>query len=161
MSVTTDIAASFRGPGAVLRRIFAQPASEARALAFVMGGCGVMFVARWPALARQAHLQDQDLNMLLGGTLLAVVFFVPLILYALAFLVALVARAMGSAMTGYGSRVALFWALLAASPLMLLNGLVAGFIGPGPALTLVGLLWVVAFALFWIKGLRIAAEVGA
>lgn len=161
MAVTTDIAASFRGPGVVLRRILAQPASESRALAFLMGGCGVMFVARWPALARQAHLQDEDLNMLLGGTLLAVIFFVPLILYALAFLVGLTARAFGSSMTGYGSRVALFWALLAASPLMLLNGLVAGFIGPGPALTLVGLLWVVAFVLFWSKGLRIASEVGA
>lgn len=161
MAVTTDIAASFRGPGAVLRRIFAQPASEARALAYLMGACGVIFVARWPALAREAHLEEKDLNMEMGGTLLAIVFFLPLILYALALVVALVARLFGSRITGYGSRVALFWALLAASPLMLLNGLVEGFIGAGPALTLVGALWLFAFALFWIKGLRVAHEVGA
>jgi hypothetical protein len=161
LAVTTDIAASFRGPGAVLRRIFAQPASEARALAFLMGGCGVMFVARWPALAREAHLQESDLNMAMGGTLLATVFLLPLVFYALAFAVALGGRLLGARFSGYGSRVALFWALLAASPLMLLNGLVAGFIGPGPALTLVGMLWLAAFALIWVTGLRVAHEVGA
>lgn len=161
MAVTTDIAASYRGPGAVLRRIFAREASEPRALAFLMGGCAVMFVARWPALAREAHLQDEELTMLMGGTLLATVFFLPLILYALALIVQTGARVFGSPMTGYGSRVALFWALLAASPLMLLNGLVAGFIGPGAALTLVGAVWFAVFMWFWITGLRVAGEVAA
>jgi hypothetical protein len=44
--------------------------------------------------------------------------------------------------------------LLAASPLMLLWGLVAGFIGEGIEMTLTGSLWFVIFAWFWIAGLR-------
>ena len=50
--------------------------------------------------------------------------------------------------------LALFWALLASAPVVLLNGLVAGFIGPGPALTIVGVAWVAVFVWFWLSGLR-------
>ena len=56
-------------------------------------------------------------------------------------------------------RSPLFWALLASSPLMLLHGLVAGFIGPGIQLQSVGLVWLAVFLWFWIRGL-IAAEGG-
>ena len=39
---------------------------------------------------------------------------------------------------------------------VLLHGLVAGFIGPGPALQLVGALWLGVFLWFWISCLRLA-----
>ena len=39
------------------------------------------------------------------------------------------------------------------SPLILLHGLVAGFVGPGPALGAVGLIWVAVFLWFWSAGL--------
>lgn len=56
--------------------------------------------------------------------------------------------------TGYGARVALFWAFLAGSPILLLWGLIAGFIGAGPGLNLVGIVWIAVFLWFWIAGLR-------
>ena len=154
MPVTTDIAATYKGPRAVMRRLLAMPQNEGRALAIVMAGCAVVFVGQWPRLAREAHLTDQALNPLLGGALLGWVFMMPLVLYALAFLGHLVQRALGGRGTGYSSRLALFWAFLATSPLMLLNGMVAGFVGPGPGLQLVGLVWIVVFLWFWLANLR-------
>lgn len=154
MPVTTDIAASYRRPGAVVRAHLAREVSEPRALAWLMGACGVMFVAQWPRLARESHIQGSELQPAMGGALLATVIFLPLIFYVVAALSQLAARATGSRMSGYAARLALFWALLAASPLALLYGLVAGFVGPGGALSLVGLAWLVAFLWFWSTGLR-------
>ncbi|MGP6088881.1 YIP1 family protein [Antarctobacter jejuensis] len=156
MPVTRDIAASYRRPGQVLRAHLARETSEPRALAWLMGACGVMFVAQWPRLAREAHLQGTDLQPAMGGALLATLIFLPLIFYVIAGLSQLAVRATGNRISGYGARVALFWALLAASPLALLYGLVAGFIGPGGALTVVGLVWLVVVLWIWSTGLRMA-----
>ncbi|SDW40349.1 Yip1 domain-containing protein [Ruegeria halocynthiae] len=154
MPVTTDIVATYRGPGRVVRRLLDMGPREDRALAFVMAFCVVGFIAQLPSLARRAHLEGLELNMLMGGALLGSVFILPLFFYLLAWLTHLVARMFGGAGTSYGARLALFWALLASTPLVLLNGLVAGFIGPGPAQTLAGLLWVAIFVWFWLSGLR-------
>lgn len=154
MPVTTDIAASYRRPAQVLRALLARETSEPRNLAYLMAACGVMFVAYWPKLSRDAYLQGTELQPALGGALLAWLMFWPLIFYVIAWISHLLLRATGSRLLGSDARMALFWALLAASPLALLNGLVAGFIGPGLALTLVGIGWVVAFVWFWSTGLR-------
>ncbi len=74
----------------------------------------------------------------MGGALMATLFLLPPLAYLLAAISHLVARAFGGKGTGYGARVALFWSLLAVSPLMLLQGLVRGFIGEGPALMATG-----------------------
>ena len=126
---------------------------EDRALAFLMGACVLMFLFSWPKLSRDAHLAGEELQPMIGGALLAWLFIMPLALYIVAGLTRLVARVMGGQGDHYGARLALFWALLAATPLALLNGLVAGFIGPGIALSLVGLLWFVVFVWFWLSGL--------
>ena len=154
MPVTTDIVASYRGPRPVMRRLLAMPVNEGRALAILMAGCLVTFIGQWPRLAREAHLTGQELNPLLGGALLGWIFIAPLAFYALAFLSHLASRAFGARGTGYGARLALFWAFLAASALLLLFGLVAGFIGPGPGLTGVGVVWVAVFLWFWLSNLR-------
>lgn len=155
MAVTSDIVATYRGPGAVVRRHLARGESEPRALVYCMAGCLVLFIAGLPALARKAHLTGSDLQMDMGGALLGTVFFLPLFLYALAALVHVVARITGGKGTPFGARLALFWALLATGPLVLLNGLVAGFIGPGIEQTLVGAIWFAAFLWFWIAGMRV------
>jgi hypothetical protein len=132
---------------------------EDRALVTLMLACGLIFVAQWPRLSREAFLGEQELNALLAGALMGWLFIAPLALYALAALSHLVARLMGGQGSWYGARMALFWALLAAAPLWLLWGLVAGFIGPGPALDLTGIVAFGAFLLIWVFGLR-AAEGG-
>lgn len=153
MALTTDILASYRRPGAVVRRRAGGPVREDRALVTVMVACGLIFVAQWPRLSREAFLTGQDFDVLLGGALLGWLFLMPLVLYALAALSHLLARLMGGQGTWFGARMALFWALLAASPLWLLWGLVAGFVGPGVALNLVGLVALAAFLAIWMAGL--------
>jgi len=154
MPVSTDIMATYRGPGRVVRRLLDMGPREDRALIFVMGFCLIAFIAQMPGLARRAHLEGVELNMLMGGALLGTVFILPLFFYVLALVSYWAARLVGGQGSAYGARLALFWALLASAPLVLLNGLVAGFIGPGPTLTLVGLIWVAVFVWFWLSGLR-------
>lgn len=154
MTVTTDIAATYRGPGRVIARLMGMGEREDRALAFVMAACVLVFIAQLPRLSREAHLTGQELNMLLGGTLLAWVIIAPLMLYALAALSHAVAKIFGGRGSWFGARIALFWALLASSPVLLLHGLVAGIIGPGIAQDLVGVIWVGLFSWFWVSGLR-------
>jgi hypothetical protein len=157
MAVTRNITATYRGPGRVVTGLLASGQREDRALAYLMAGCLVVFVAQMPKLAREAHITGKDLDMLMGGTLLAWIFIAPLLLYCVAALSHLVAKLFKGRGTPYGARLALFWALLASSPLMLLNGLVAGFVGPGLELNTVGFLWFAFFMWFWLAGL-IAAE---
>lgn len=160
MSLSQNIVATYRGPGRVLRHLLALGPREDRALAYLMGACGLFFLAQLPRLARQAHLQDQDLNMLMGGTLMAWVFIAPLLFYGIAYLAFWIGRLLGGQGSAYGARLALFWALLASAPLVLLHGLVAGFIGPGLELQSVGLIWLLVFVWFWISG-SLTQEKGA
>ena len=154
MSVTNDIARTYVRPREVFRRRFDAGAREDRAIAVLMASCALIFVAQWPRLAREAHFDDTvTLQALMGATLFAWVFVAPLVLYGLAALSHVVARVLGGQGTWFRARVALFWALLAASPLWLFHGLVAGFVGPGASLSLVGILALGAFVVFWGVGL--------
>jgi hypothetical protein len=161
VAVTTDIVATWRRPRAVIRRHLAQGAREDRALVYLMLACGLIFVGQWPALQRAALADPSTpLDARLGGALMAWVFVAPLAMYAVAALSHLLARALGGRGTGYGARLALFWSLLAASPLWLLYGLVAGMIGPGPAMTATGVVAFAGFLVLWVAAL-IEAEWGA
>ena len=153
MAVINDIAATYRGPRGVLRRLLAAGQREDRALAILMGGCVLVFLAQWPVLSRQAHLEGSELQPLIGGSLMAWLFIAPLLLYVLAALAHWGALILGGKGDHYGARIALFWALLASSPLILLHGLVAGFIGPGAGQQAVGFIWFVCFLWFWISGM--------
>ncbi|MCL6282145.1 YIP1 family protein [Ruegeria sp. 2012CJ41-6] len=160
MSVTADITATYRGPARVMQRLLAMGQREDRALAFLMGACALVFIAQMPRLAREAHLTGQELNMLLGGALLGWLIIAPLLFYVLAAFSHVLARLLGGKGEWYGARLALFWSLLASTPVLLLQGLVAGFIGPGPGLNLVGMAWIAVFFWFWIAGLRQAERGG-
>lgn len=177
MSVAGDIVATYRRPGQVMARLLGAAPAEGRALALLMGACLLMFVAQMPRISREAATQaerglricaeqniaaadcDAPREALLAGAagaLMGWIFIAPLLFYTLAWLVhgALrLARASGTA-SSYGTRLTLFWALLAATPLFLLQGLVAGVIGAGPQMTLVGVAAWAAVLWFWTAGLR-------
>ena len=153
MSVTSDMVATYRGPKRVVARLLSMGPREDRALVILMAGCVFLFVARLPALAREAHLTGGDKEMAFGTTLFGVLFLLPLVLYLIALVSYWVVRVFSKTVTPYGCRIALFWALFATSPLALLNGLIEGFIGPGPGLNAVGLIWFVTFLWFWTSGL--------
>lgn len=159
MSVVGDILRSYRAPRQVMRKHLAGPRREDRALAWLLGACLLIFVAQWPRLARQAHLDDSiPLPGLLAGALFGWMFLAPLILYALAALLQLGARLAGrGAADHYAMRVVTFWSLLASSPVWLVQGMVAGLAGPGGIGAVAGLAVVAAVAIFIGAGLREAA----
>lgn len=152
MPVTLDMLRSWRDPRGVIRTKLADGPREDRALATVMGACALIFVSQWPRLSREAFLQPEiPLEARMVGALMGAVFLLPLFLYALAAISHLVARAFGGKGTWFSARMALFWALLAVAPVMLLNGLVAGFLGQGAALTAVGFAVALGFFYLWIN----------
>ncbi len=155
MAATREIVASYRNPAAVVRRLLGQGTREDRNLIYLMVACLIFFVAQTPRLARQSFIDGTELNMLLGASLMAWLFIAPLILYALAALTHLILKLLRGNPTAYATRLALFWALLASSPIVLLHGLTAGFIGPGIELQVVGLFWLCIFLWFWISGLLV------
>lgn len=155
MSMAADIWESWRAPRRVMARLLAQGRREDRALAFLMIGCALVFVSEWPALARAPG--EVPLEARLGGAMLAWLGLMPLVLYGLAALSHLAARAMGGQGSHWGARLALFWALIAAAPLWLLAGALSGWAGTAAivaeAVALAGFLWL------WLAGL-VEAERG-
>lgn len=155
MSVSSDIAATYRAPSRVFRRKLAGGNREDRALATLMGACLLIFVSQWPLLARQAYEDPAvPLDARLGGALMGWLVIMPLLAYAIASASHAIALLFGGAGSWFGARLALFWALLAASPVWLLYGLVAGMIGPGPAQNISGFVAFAVFVVFWSIGLR-------
>ncbi|HHI71652.1 MAG TPA: YIP1 family protein [Rhodobacteraceae bacterium] len=156
MALTGDILATYRGPGKVVKRLLARGRSEPFALSLAMAGCVVAFIAQWPRISREAYLAGNNAEGYLPyySAFIALIFIMPIVLYLLAAVSHFVAGLMGGRGSGYGARMAVFWAFLAASPVFLLHGMVAGFIGPGPQLSAVGLIWLLVFVWFWIAGLR-------
>ncbi|MBL9059036.1 MAG: YIP1 family protein [Mangrovicoccus sp.] len=123
-----------------------------------MLGLGLLFVSQLPRLAREAALDPQiPLEARLAGAFFGWLCLAPLAFYGLAGLSRIVARALGSGLSWPGARLALFWALLAASPLALLQGLVTGLVGPGVVAAGVGLLFLGILIYLWFAGL---AEAG-
>lgn len=158
MAATRDIVATYRGPSRVVRRLLDAGPREDRALIYLMVGCLMVFVAQTPRLAREAFVTDGNLQMLLGASLLAWLFIAPLLLYGLGALTYVIAKPFRRQITSYGARVALFWALLASSPIILLWGLTAGFVGPGIEMSGVGFVWFAVFIWFWVGGFRAAVS---
>jgi len=155
MSVTRDILLSYVRPRSVMRRHLAAGKNESRALAFLLVGCIIVFVAQWPLLSRQAYLDPSTpLQARMGATLMAWVVIAPLLFYALALILHGIVRLLGGTGAAWTARLALFWAFLACSPLFLLNGLVAGFIGPGSAQTVAGVLLLAGFLYIWAGSMR-------
>jgi hypothetical protein len=152
MAVTLDILKGWRAPRALIRQKLGQGVREDRALAVLMGACLLFFVAQWPRLSREAFLHPEvPLDARMGGALLGWVFIAPLLFYAVGAASHLVAKVLGGKGTWFSARLALFWALLVVSPLVLLNGLVAGFIGDGPGATVVGVLVLLGFLYLWLS----------
>lgn len=158
MAVTEDIVATYRGPRAVFARILRGERHEARPLTYLIVALLIFYVAQWPALARAAHLQPEiPLAQRMFAAFLATLAALPLF-YIVAALGRLGARLAGRIVAGYEARVAMFWALLAVSPLVLLHGLARGFLGPGLQTGLLGVAVFVVFAWFWWAGLSAAAR---
>jgi hypothetical protein len=166
MGVVADIGRSLRhGPRAVVREQLAQGANESRVLAFLMIGCFLVVVAQLPPLAHDAAVgaddrlvtplarslppEQRSLDVMLAYTIMPWLLMAPLAFYAIAGVTHLVSRALGGQGTAFGARLAMFWSWLAATPLVLLTGLLTGFTGSSVLSNGVGLLWIAIFVAFW------------
>lgn len=150
--IVPRLLASWVRPAQVLRGLRDMP--ERALIVILMAALAVFFIAQWPVHARAAHLDPSiPLAARLGGAGLAVMFIMPLLAYALATVSAAVMRLIGRRIDPRHARLALFWALLAVSPVMLLAGLSAGLSGPGVATTLVQALAGIGFVVIWMAGL--------
>lgn len=136
-----------------MRSHLARGRSEPWAFALLVSFMIVAFVAQWPGASRASFYDPSrpiSAQMLAIG--LGILAFIP-VWYLLAALSHWISKAMGGQGDHYGARLALFWALVTVSPLMLLLGLVKGMIGPGPGLSATTILTGVAFLSFWILNL--------
>jgi hypothetical protein len=157
MGVVVDIARTYRhGPRPVVARHLGRGPQEARALAVLMLGCGLVWLAQWPRLMReaQAGLPDPQASFqqLAGTAFVTWLFLMPLVFFGLAALANLASRALGGRGEPWSARVALFWAWLAASPVALVAGLAAGLTGASPLANVLAILWIGLFAAFWAAG---------
>lgn len=161
MSISNDVLRAWIRPRAVMRRLLDAGEKENRALAILMAGCLLIFVGQWPRLVRlsegidlPAGAEPSELSQLIAYSLVSWLIVWPLIFYILAGITRILARVLKGKGTGYGARLALFWAVLAASPAALLYGLLAGFNGETIGTQVVGAVWLAGFAWIWVQSLR-------
>lgn len=153
MPVTTDIVKSWHSPRVVMRSHLARGRSEPWAFSLLVAFMVVAFVAQWPRASRVSFLTPEvPLSPQLLAMALGILALIP-VWYLLAAITRWISALAGGQGDHYGARLALFWALVTVTPLMLLQGLVAGMIGPGPGLSAVTSLTGMAFLIFWILNL--------
>ncbi len=158
MTVTTDIIESWTKPGRVMQRHMARGQSEPFAFSLLIAFLVLVFISLWPAMSRASLLQPEVTmtQRLVGSGLGLLAFIVPC--YALASVTALISKWRGWGISAYHARLALFAAFLGVSPVILLQGLTAGMIGKGPALTLIQLAAGLGFVWIWLSMLRRAGQ---
>ncbi len=170
------IARAYRDPRGAMAREVAEGLSEPRALRHLSLACALGFVASLPAAARRAqdlHDVPDPLTGVIAAHLFGYVFVAPLLLYGLAALMHLAARAFGGRGAFLGARSALFWAALLGGPIALALALAGVLVeiagGPRllPPLVYLGYaglgfwLWLLAASLAEVEGFGATRRVAA
>jgi hypothetical protein len=154
VSFLATILAAWRDPRRALRDALAGGAREDRALACLMVAAALIFLAQLPVAARDAVIAPSaPFEARLAGALMAVVFLLPLLAYAVAAASHLVARIAGGRGSWFGARMALFQALLAVAPVNLVHGILRGMTGDGIATQMFGVAAFGAFLYLWLGAL--------
>lgn len=157
MAVVSDIVKSWRSPRVVITQHLQHRATEPFAFSLLVAFLLLAFVAQWPNMSRGAFVQpDAPLTQRMLAAGLALLASIPF-WYGLAALSHGVARGFGGKGGYLGARLALFAALLSVAPLMLLQGIISGFAGPGLMTNGAGVVVLVSFLYLWLNML-IAAE---
>ena len=157
MALAQDILMAYIRPRETFRSKRAHPGMrEGTALAYLILACMVMLAARLPDLPGLAG-PDRPLAGLLAASLVGFLILGPLLMYLVAGISHLVMRTAKGQGDGLSSRLALFWAVMVATPVVLAAA-VLRYSFPGnatleqvtSALTLGVFLWQ------WIANLRAA-----
>tara|TARA_B100002051_G_scaffold252164_1_gene265057 strand:+ start:158 stop:634 length:477 start_codon:yes stop_codon:yes gene_type:complete len=155
MSVVINISKTYYKPNQTYTKLFAAGASEKENLAYLVGGCVISFVAQWPAQSRQAFINQQPVDELMGAILLSNLFLLPLIFYLVSSIIFIISKIFKSNILGVELRLIIFWSYLAATPILLLVGLVEGFFGKNYQYYTVAGLWLSVFLAFVYSGFRV------
>jgi hypothetical protein len=151
--VTNDIVKSWHSPRVVMRSHLARGRSEPWAFSLLVAFMVVAFVAQWPRASRVSFMTPEvPLSPQLLAIALGIMALIP-VWYLLAAISHWLTKLAGGKGDHYGARLALFWALVTITPLMLLQGLVTGMIGQSPGLTAITALTGLSFLVFWILNL--------
>ena len=154
MSVVINISKTYYKPTQTYSKLFAAGASEKENLAYLVGGCVISFVAQWPAQSRQAFINQQPVDELMGAILLSNLFLLPLIFYLVSAIILIFAKIFKSNILGADLRLIIFWSYLASTPILLLVGLIQGFFGKNYQYYTVAGLWLFVFLSFIYSGFR-------
>ena len=153
MAVVADIAATWRAPGAVFDRMIREGQGDDVVLIHAIIGGVLHFVAAAPAQARAAFLEPSvPVEARLFWSALLFILLLPILLWSFAMVVGGLGSLLGAPNLGRRLRLGLFWGFVAGSPLALLMGMTAGFIGPGTQTSLTAALWGASVAWFFAKG---------
>jgi hypothetical protein len=130
---------AYGDPRGAMTRQIAAGLSEPRAFAHLYLACALGFVASMPVAVRSAATLDgvpDPLTGTIAAHLFGYLVVAPLVMYGLAALLHLAARAAGGRGGFLGARAALFWSAMLGGPIALalaLTGVAAELVaGPGP-----------------------------
>ncbi len=159
MSLSADILRSWAAPRTVIRARLAAADGERSSLFYLMLGCVLIFIAQFPRLSQEAAASAEiPFEGMLAGALFGWLFIAPLFFYLVAGLLGLVLHFFRPGTAGWAVRLGVFWAVLVAAPLMLVQGALAVLAGPGLLALLSGLAVLAVFLINLVAGLLVALE---
>lgn len=163
IGLVNRILAGWRDLRGSFRAEIAAGHQEPRLLAYAMGGCVALVLARAPQSVlgmldgAAAAGEPVSATMLVVMQVVAALFFLPLMLYGVAALARMALRLFGGKGGWFDTRLAVFWSLVLAAPILLVGGLFSfGFALTNEAGRLAGLPSVIAQLIwlrFWAEGL--------
>ncbi len=156
-----EIRAAWPGFRASMARQLAAPPREERLLFYVFLGCFLGFIAGLPGAIAQARLLEEPdaVTGVVAGRIFAAIFFAPLFLYGVAAVSVLAMRLAGKKQSFYTGRLALFWAILVAMPVLLGASLIEALVPVRVLAEIINLLAFLAFVWIWASCLAQGFEV--
>ncbi len=151
MSILGDIAAAYRSPRREMDHQV-QIMTEPRIMMLGLTACFLSFVSELPAIAAGVTTAGESsdvLNGRAGALFIWRVFFGVLLLYAIAGLSHLILKPFKGQGSWQTARLAIMWAVMVATPLVLISGILKVFASP-PVFLVASLLATVVFFWQWV-----------
>lgn len=151
MSILGDIGRAYRSPRAEMDHQL-HIMTEPRIMMLGLTACFLSFVSELPAIAAGVTTAGESsdvLNGKAGALFIWRVFFGVLLLYALAALSHLVLKPFKGQGSWQTARLAIMWAVMVATPVVLISGILKVFASP-PVFLVASLLTTVVFFWQWV-----------
>jgi len=124
-----EIINAYGGLRTSMRQQLDREPGEEHLLAVLVYGCFVVFLSFLPRLFATDLTQTPDQSIAAGIIMwfFVVMFFLPLILYGIAWISHLIAKAFGATNSNKNARHALIWALAVLSPVLIAKAMIGSF----------------------------------